>query len=395
MRFRILATHDGQSMVTLPVDADNAKAAELSVRQQGYAVIKVSGALPALKWSARERKFPLAQFSHELRSLLEAGLTLPEAMQSLVEKEARPSIRRVLDGAHTALMQGASFSAALATQEAAFPPLYIASIRASEKTGDLPEALARYLAYEQQTDAVRKKVVGASVYPAILIAVGLLVALFLLVYVVPRFAAVYEDTGRDLPWMSALMLAWGRFLDHHALTVVLAVVAAIAMAMYSFSQPSVRSAIERRVLAIPRVGERMRIYQLARLYRTLGMLLRGGMPAIQAMRSASPLLRPELRERLAQAQASVERGRAMSDALDAAGLTTPVALRMLRVGERTGRMHELMERIAAYYEEDTARAIEWFTRLFEPILMLVIGGLIGGIVLLMYLPIFDLAGSLR
>jgi general secretion pathway protein F len=191
------------------------------------------------------------------------------------------------------------------------------------------------------------------------------------------------------------MLAWGRFLDQHALTVVLAVVAAVAMATYSFSLPSVRTALERRVLAIPRVGERMRIYQLARLYRTLGMLLRGGMPAMQAMRTASPLLRPELRERLAQAQAGVERGRAMSDALDAAGLTTPVALRMLRVGERTGRMHELMERIAAYYEEDTARSIEWFTRLFEPILMLVIGGLIGGIVLLMYLPIFDLAGSLR
>jgi general secretion pathway protein F len=395
MRFRILATQDGQSLVTLPIDADNAKAAEAAVRQQGYAVIKVSGALPTLKWSARERRFPLALFSHELRSLLEAGLTLPEAMQSLVEKEARPAVRHVLEGVHTSLMQGANFSAALATQEAAFPPLYVASIRASERTGDLPEALARYLAYEQQTDAVRKKVVGASVYPAILIGVGLLVALFLLVYVVPRFAAVYEDTGRDLPWMSALMLAWGRFLDQHALTVVLAAVAAVAMATYSFSLPSVRTALERRVLAIPRVGERMRIYQLARLYRTLGMLLRGGMPAMQAMRTASPLLRPELRERLAQAQAGVERGRAMSDALDAAGLTTPVALRMLRVGERTGRMHELMERIAAYYEEDTARSIEWFTRLFEPILMLVIGGLIGGIVLLMYLPIFDLAGSLR
>lgn len=395
MRFRILATQDGQSLVTLPVDADNAQAAELAIRQQGYAVIKVSGALPALKWSARERRFPLALFSHELRSLLEAGLSLPEAMQSLVEKEARPSIRRVLEGIYTALMQGTSFSAALATQDAAFPPLYIASIRASEKTGDLPEALGRYLAYEQQTDAVRKKVVSASVYPAILIGVGLLVALFLLIYVVPRFAAVYEDTGRDLPWMSALMLAWGRFLDHHALTVVLAAVAAVALAVYALGQSSVRLAIERRVLAIPRVGERMRIYQLARLYRTLGMLLRGGMPAVPAIRSASPLLRPELRERLAQAQAGVERGRAMSDALDEAGLTTPVALRMLRVGERTGRMHELMERIAAYYEDDTARAIEWFTRLFEPILMLVIGGLIGGIVLLMYLPIFDLAGSLR
>src|SRR5512139_4123445 len=156
MRFRILATQDGQSLVTLPVDADNAKAAEAAVRQQGYAVIKVSGALPTLKWSARERRFPLALISHELRSLLEAGLTLPEAMQSLVEKEARPAVRRVLEGVHTGLMQGASFSAALASQESAFPPLYVASIRASEKTGDLPEALARYLAYEQQTEAVRK-----------------------------------------------------------------------------------------------------------------------------------------------------------------------------------------------------------------------------------------------
>src|SRR5512141_2167481 len=106
MRFRILATQDGQNLVTLPVDADDAKAAALAIRQQGYAVIKVSGALPTLKWSARERKFPLALFSHELRSLLEAGLTLPEAMQSLVEKEARPSIRRVLEGVYTALMQG-------------------------------------------------------------------------------------------------------------------------------------------------------------------------------------------------------------------------------------------------------------------------------------------------
>jgi len=206
---------------------------------------------------------------------------------------------------------------------------------------------------------------------------------------------VYEDSGRDLPWMSALMLGWGRFLDAHAITVALGVVAAVALAVYSVSLQSVRAAVERRLLAVPRIGERMRVYQLARLYRTLGMLLRGGMPAVQAMRNAAPLLRPELRERLAQAQSGVEHGRAMSDALEASGLTTPVALRMLRVGERTGRMHELMERIAGYYEDDTARSIEWFTRLFEPILMLVIGGMIGGIVLLMYMPIFDLAGSLR
>jgi general secretion pathway protein F len=273
--------------------------------------------------------------------------------------------------------------------------LYVATIRASERTGDVAEALGRYLAYEQQSEAVRKKVIGAAVYPAILIVIGLLVSLFLLVYVVPRFAAVYDDTGRDLPWMSSLMLNWGRFLDQHAAAVAAGVVMAVAALIYSFSQTWVQAVLERGLLAVPRVGERLRIYQLARLYRTLAMLLRGGMPAVAAIRSAAPLLRPELRSQLARAQKDVEEGRSMSDALSAHGLTTPVAVRMLRVGERAGRMSELMERIAAYYEDNTARSIEWFTRLFEPLLMLLIGALVGGIVLLMYLPIFDLAGSLR
>ncbi len=393
MRFRVLATADGQRIIDLPIEADNANAAERSARRQGYAVIEVRGALPAFRWTTREQRFPLVLFSHELRSLLEAGLTLPEAMQSLVEKEQRPGVRRVIEGVHNALLEGSSFSAALAIQESAFPVLYVASIRASEKTGDLPEALGRYLAYEQQTDAVRKKVIGASVYPTILVAVGLLVALFLLVYVVPRFAAVYDDTGRELPWMSSLMLSWGRFLHDHALLLLAAVVALVGGSIYALSQSALRQAIERTLLRIPRLGERMRIYQLSRLYRTLAMLLRGGMPAVVAMRNAGELLRPELRQQLALARRDVEQGQAMADALAQHGLTTPVAGRMLRVGQRTGRMSELMERIAAYYEDDMARSIEWFTRLFEPLLMLLIGALIGGIVLLMYLPIFDLAGT--
>jgi general secretion pathway protein F len=393
MRFRVLATADGQRIIQLPVDAESAAAAERSARSQGYAVIEVRGALPALRAGRSERRFPLVLFSHELRALLEAGLTLPEAMLSLAEKESRPGVRRVLDAVHGALLQGSSFSAALASQEAAFPALFIASVKASEKTGDLPEALARYLAYEQQTAAVRKKVIGASVYPAILTCVGFLVALFLLVYVVPRFAAVYDDTGRDLPWMSALMLGWGRFLHDHALLMAGGLCALLAGAAYLLSQSAVRQALERRLLQLPKFGERVRIYQLSRLYRTLAMLLRGGMPAVAAMRNAGDLLRPELRQKLAQARAEIEKGRAMSDALAEHGLTTPVAVRMLRVGQRTGRMSELMERIAAYYEDDMARSIEWFTRLFEPLLMLLIGALIGGIVLLMYLPIFDLAGS--
>jgi general secretion pathway protein F len=165
--------------------------------------------------------------------------------------------------------------------------------------------------------------------------------------------------------------------------------------VHALSRQSVRAALLRQIWRIPRLGERLRIYDLSRLYRTLAMLLRSGMPIVPAMRNASDLLRPEPRARLALARADIEQGHAISQAMAERGLTTPVALRMLRVGERSGRMSELMERIAAYFEDDLARWVEWFTRLFEPILMLLIGGVIGAVVLLLYMPILELAGALQ
>jgi general secretion pathway protein F len=148
-------------------------------------------------------------------------------------------------------------------------------------------------------------------------------------------------------------------------------------------------------MRIPAIGERVRIYQLTRFYRTVGMLLMGGTPAPQALAMVSGLLDQELRVRLDAALRRIREGQAMSVSLDGQGLTTPVALRMLRVGERTGMMGEMMERSAAFHEEELQRWVERFTRTFEPLLMAVIGVIIGGIVLLMYFPIFELAGSIR
>ncbi|HSQ03839.1 MAG TPA: type II secretion system F family protein, partial [Burkholderiales bacterium] len=150
-----------------------------------------------------------------------------------------------------------------------------------------------------------------------------------------------------------------------------------------------------RLWQIPAAGARMRIYQLARFYRTLGMLLRGGTPVGQALRMVSDLLQPALRVHLDGAARNISEGRSISYAMESHQLTTPVALRMLRVGERTGQMGDMMERIAGFYDEEMARWVDWFTRLFEPLLMAFIGLVIGFIVVLMYLPIFELAGSLQ
>ena len=139
----------------------------------------------------------------------------------------------------------------------------------------------------------------------------------------------------------------------------------------------------------------MRIYQLARFYRTLGMLLQGGIPLVTGMQMVSSLLQPALRHSLGLAEHDIREGKPLSSAMETHGMTTSIALRMLRVGERTGRMGEMMERIGSFYDEEIARAVDWFTRLLEPLLMVVIGLIIGIVVVLMYMPIFDLAGSLQ
>jgi general secretion pathway protein F len=157
----------------------------------------------------------------------------------------------------------------------------------------------------------------------------------------------------------------------------------------------VRAAISRRVWRLPGVGEKLRVFQLTRFYRTVGMLLSGGIPVVSALAMAEGLLHPELRVRLANAAKDIREGKPTSQAMESAGLTTPVALRMLRVGERSGRMGEMMEAIAAFHDEELERAVDWFTRLVEPLLMALIGLTIGVIVVLLYMPIFELAGSLE
>jgi general secretion pathway protein F len=171
------------------------------------------------------------------------------------------------------------------------------------------------------------------------------------------------------------------------------VAAALALAAYGITRPGFRVRLVQQLWRIPAIGERMRVYQLARFYRTLGMLLRGGIPVVKALEMVDGLLQPHFRPRVRAAALLIREGKTISNAMEAEGLTTAVGDRMLRVGERTGLMGEMMERIGNFHDEEIARWVEWLTKLIEPVLMAVIGGVIGGIIILMYMPIFQLAGS--
>lgn len=395
MQFRIKAVAATGAIVSLDVEAADVSSARRQADAHGVRILSVTPRAQKLLGSLNRRRFPLVLFTQEMLALSNAGIGLIEALDALSSKAEHPADAAVMEGVLKALYEGVTFSAALERYPDAFPTLYITSVRASERTGDLADALQRYLGYEAQVRAIQQKVVSASIYPAMLISVGALVTLFLLGYVVPRFSLVYKDISHELPFMSRLMLSWGETVAEHPLAVLMVPVCGLVGLVLLFARLRATHWFRDRLWQLPSVGPRIRLYQLARCYRTIGMLLNGGIALPRAMEMAGGLLGESLRGGLEKARRLVEEGRSFSDAAEAGGLVTPVATRMLRVGERSGRLGEMMERIAAFFEEDVARSIEWFTKLFEPILMTVIGLVIGVIVVLLYMPIFDIAGSLQ
>jgi general secretion pathway protein F len=396
MRYELKAIAPGGNVEAVDFQAADEAAAVRGLEGRGYTVLSVRAKRSlGTPWRRAGERFPLALFSQELRALIGAGLPLVEAIETLGQKEKREEFRAILARLVVVLREGQPLSAALEEFPEAFSPLYVATVKAAEKTSDLGPALARYVAYASQLEAVRKRIVNASIYPALLITVGSLVGLFLLLYVVPRFGHIYQERGTDLPLFSRLLLTWGRAIDQNG-PVALAILAAIVVgAVYAFRLPAFRKRIGDSLWRLPSIGERLKVYQLARFYRTIGMLLRGGMPLPRALDMGAELLHPLLRDRLAAANQAISEGRGVSASLEAQGLVTPVALRMLAVGEKSGNMGEMLEQVAAFHDEELARWVDWFTRLFEPILMAIIGLVIGVIVVLMYMPIFELAGNIQ
>ena len=394
MRYRVKALLPGAGVTALIVEAIDVAEATAGLQRTGAQVLSVHPERGG--WlTTRRTHFPLMLFTQELIALLDAGLSLTEALETLAEKEHKPESRQMIDRLVQTMREGRPFSAALTAQAAAFPPLYAATVRAAESTGDLSPALARYVGYQNQIDIVKKKILSASIYPVLLMGVGTLVIAFLLGYVVPRFASVYAESGRDLPWMSRMLLSWGETVQQYGGWIALAAAGFIAAFILTLMQPATRAWLTRLAWRTPAIGERLRTFQLTRFYRSLGMLLSGGIPIVSALGMVSGLLSVNLRMGATVAMEALRRGESISNAFTAGELTTPVASRLLRVGEKSGRMGEMMDRIAIFHDEEMARWVDWFTRLFEPLLMVFIGLTIGLIVVLLYMPIFELAGSIQ
>ena len=393
MEYRLRCLDAQGAVVQVPVQAASSEGASLEARRRGLTVL--SAQRLGTRSLSRPRSFDLALFTQELLALLKAGLNLLEALEALTQGSTRPEARSLLEEILAQLKQGERFSVALMRLSTSLPELFVATIRSAERTGDLIPALERYLGYARQADVLRKKIVSASIYPLLLVGAGSLVTLFLLGYVVPRFASVYQDRQDSIPFLSGLLIQWGTFLDAHGAAFGIAALGVAGVLAALLSRPAVRAQLSLLVQRLPALGESLRKFQLTRFYRTVGMLLDGGIPALAALNLARGLLPSGLRTALDAASKEIEAGQPLAGAFARHGLTTPVALRLLQVGEQSGRLADMLEAAAAFHEEETARRIDTVTRLLEPLLMAGIGLGIGGIVVLLYMPIFDLAGSIQ
>jgi general secretion pathway protein F len=343
----------------------------------------------------RAKDFPRRLFCQEMAVLLDAGIPLLESLVTLREKEASPQVVYVLTVLIDALSEGKTLSQAMRLVPLAFSSLLISSVEASQRTGQTPEALRQHAAYLAWLSGLRNQLVSAAIYPAILIGASFLVITFLTVFVVPRFADIYESMGGELPWLSGVLLGTGKAVGEHPWMVLMGLGAFVAAVVAVWQSPRVRAAVSNRLWQLPYVGERLRLVELAALYRTLGLLLQAGVAMVAALEASNELVAASLRPALAKATQRVREGARLSDSLHQNQLTTPVSLRMMRVGEHTGELGPMLDRAATFYDEDLARFTDWIGRVVSPVLMLIMGVLIGGIVVLMYLPIFQVAEQIQ
>lgn len=378
-------------------EAASADEAQAQLTLAGQVVLSVS---PVKKAGDRTRpavreSLDTAWWCRELRTLLAAGMTVVEALETL-HAQRSGSIRSAV---HTqlldALRQGSALSAAMQAS-GAFPAVLIAGVKASERTSSLTEALDDYLRYHEMLEGLRKQVTSAAIYPAVVVALGGLVTLFLLLFVIPRFSGMYADLRGPTSAATSALILLSRTLNHHWHWVAGAVGLAgmgLGLAWRSGQLRRAATAIANHIGPLQRQLDQFR---LAKLYHSLALMFRGGYALDDALHQCAALgLGERLRSGVVSAQHALARGERVSTALGNAQLTDTVTQRLLAVGERTGNFDRILGTIAERHAANFTAFIERASRIVEPLLLLIVALVVGGIVVMMYMPVFDIASSLR
>lgn len=393
MRFRAKVLTSSQSIEFLDLDAVDADEATRVVSASGGRVLALKQGGSDLLKRRRTKAFNLGIFNQQLFALLDAGQPIVDTIEVLARKDRKEMHRAIYDTLLQNLRQGKQLSEAMAALPSVFPSLYVAMVRSSETTGTVRTSISRFMQYQAQAEEIRSKLVGAAIYPAILLSVGFVVISFLMLYVLPKFSEVFAEASVRKKEEPGFVELWGAFVEHNTATVWCTFFAVIGLAVFLATNARFKSWLGRKLLLAPLIGEAVWTLQMARMYRTLGMLLSSGVSVLTAMRMTGATLPVTMRDAMAKAIDAVSEGRSMSQVMVECGLSTEVAQKLLAAGESSGRLDDMMARIADFYDEEMKGWILAASRVVEPVLMLFLGLVIGVVVLMLYSPIFDLTNA--
>ncbi len=333
-------------------------------------------------------------FNQELFALIRAGLPVLRIWDLLIERARHGGFRSALHAVRQDIRGGASASEALSKHPGHFPELYVATIRAGEQSGNLPEVLQRYIAYLKMMIGLRQKISKALAYPAFLILVGVGVIGFLTSYVMPTFASVYGESAQTLPAATQMLIDLITLMQAQSLPLLLALGGLAAAGRAWYAAPTGRLAVDRLLLALPLLGPIFVKHYTIQLTRTLATILAGGTPLVEALHIARGAVSNRwVSGGLAGAVDEIREGTTLAAALDRPNILPKLAIEMLSVGEETGSLEAMLRDVAEFYEGDLDLRLTQLTTWIEPVLLLVMGVLVGAIVIIMYLPVFQMAGT--
>jgi type IV pilus assembly protein PilC len=394
-----IGTSDGR-VLEKEFEAASREALRENLEEQGFFVFKISKV--SFQWlsaSKSLRRFTgqrLLALNQEMQVLIRSGLPILQVLDTLIDRMESGRLLEILREIRSDVKGGSSLSDAFERFQGAFPQLYIASIRAGEQSGDLPVTLGRFIEYQKRIEMIKSKVRSATFYPALLAIAVTVVVAFLMLYVVPSFTQVYTDANVELPVLTQLIISLANLLVSGLPVWLPALIAVLIGLRFYFRTDSGAFFLDRYKLRLPFFGKLLSEYAISTFCRTFATTLSSGIPIVHSMQMARGTLNNRWMEHhLTAAVKRIQEGTKISEALEQSETFPIIALRMIGVGETSGSLAEMLSDIAEYYEREVERRLDRLTTMIEPVMMLTMGLLIGAIVVAMYIPIFQLAGTVR
>ena len=369
--------------------------------QQGFLVYWVkprgiySGGQLRLGTGRKVKASQFLIFNQQFLTLIKAGLPILNSLDLLIKRQKNLKLRTLLENVRDRVKSGELLSDAFAAQ-AAFPKIYTTTLLAGEKSGNMEEVLSRYIAFQRMALTFKKKLAVSLVYPALLVSVVLCMLVFLITYVVPQFAKLFESLDAKLPAITVIMLAVGTNAQQYAPYALIALVVIAALIWRWKETDKGAERVDRVILSLPLLGDIWLKYQVANFSRMLSTLLAGGMPLVPSLETAGASMSSRrILNGVQEAAGRVREGRSLARSLEEQKMFPDLSVEMIEVGESTGALPAMLNSVAEFYEEDVQTALGAAMALIEPVILIVMAVFVGGVLISLYLPIFTLGSGIH